>query len=117
MEKAKQNLVDCLLLEVSIDVTTLLYHLVISRHFCSTKASILSEVEADKIPFPRLLQIYIDLHKIVDSKDTKVLLTYVVSLNYCYYLLNLLISTPAANVQKEVCRVTRTFCYGSKTAQ
>ena len=74
MEKAKQNLVDCLLLEVSIVITVFDY-LVIVYTFCSTKASILSEVEVGKIPFPRLLQIYVDLHKILDSKDTKVLLT------------------------------------------
>ena len=70
MDKAKQNLVDCLLLEVSIEVM----YIILSQYtICSTKASILSEVEADKMPFPRLSQIYIDLHKILDGKDTKVL--------------------------------------------
>lgn len=64
--------------------------------FPATKASILAEVEVDKIPFLRLSQIYIDLHKIVDGKDTKVLLyshrivivhlTIIVNINISYEL-------------------------------
>lgn len=68
MEMAKNYIIDCLLLEVYGLVLS--YNAWMSSLIVLMQGSILSE--ADETPFSRLSEIYVDLHKFLEAKDSKV---------------------------------------------
>lgn len=74
MEKAKNYIIDCLLLEVYCPYSAWMGSFIVLM-----QGSILSE--ADETPFSRLSEIYVDLHKFLEAKDSKVFYFFFLFLN------------------------------------